>query len=93
MVTLYLKQLMKITDRRDHDYQFIIFSRCTLGAFNPQIIQFQVHAKPVRVSPRHQRLAEGAERGRERHHRQRHDDIVVVVDDPVIPPDKTATRS
>ena len=44
----------------------------------PQILQLQVHAKPVRVPSRHQRLAEGAERGRERHHGQRHDDVVGV---------------
>ena len=42
-----------------------------------RILLFQVHAKPVRVSSWHQRLAEGAERGRERDHGQRHDDILV----------------
>ena len=40
-------------------------------------IVFQVHAEPLGVSARHQRLAEGAERRRQRHHRQRHDDLVV----------------
>ena len=40
---------------------------------------FQIHAEPLRVPARHQRLAEGSERGRQRHHRQRHDDVVVAV--------------
>ena len=45
---------------------------------------FQVHAEPLCVSARHQRLAEGAERRRQRHHRQRHDDLVVLGEETVL---------